>query len=79
MVILPTVSKPPQIAVNGDNGLLTVYEVAALLQVSRWTVYHWAAQHRGPPAVRIGNRVRFERAAFDQWVADGAPMDEEAS
>lgn len=47
--------------------LLTVSEAAKLLRISPWTLYHHV-QRGILPAVRIGRRVRFSRAALEAWL-----------
>lgn len=46
--------------------LLTVNQVAALLAVSRTTVYRLCAQ--GCPVLRVGYHLRFEQAAVMRWI-----------
>ena len=47
--------------------LLTVPEVAELLQVSEWSVKALVRQGR-IPVVRIGRSVRFRPADLERWV-----------
>ena len=49
--------------------LLSVKEVAELLQVSVRTIYDWRYQGLGPPAIMIGRLVRFEPNEIDRWLA----------
>lgn len=49
--------------------LLTVPEVAALLRFTEKSVYAMVSARR-IPFVRIGNRLRFERAAVLRWVSE---------
>jgi len=54
--------------VNDDDRLLTVPEVAALLQMSPGGVYHLISQRR-IPTVHISSRcVRFRRSALLAWI-----------
>ncbi len=50
--------------------LLTVEEVAQLLQVPVRTLYAWRTRQCGPPAIRIGRFLRYEPSAVEQWIAD---------
>ena len=49
--------------------LLSVKEVAELLQVSARTIYDWRYQGLGPPAIMIGRLVRYEPNEIDRWLA----------
>ena len=48
--------------------LLTVDEVAALLQVPKSTLYYWRYQRQGPTAVRIGRALRYRRTDINAFV-----------
>jgi excisionase family DNA binding protein len=50
--------------------LLTVEELAELLQVPRATVYQWRSTGRGPRGVRVGRHVRYRRAEVERWLAE---------
>ena len=58
----------PQIK-NGD--VLDVAEAAALLKVSKETVYKRVRDNAIPHA-RVGRRLLFHKQSLVQWVADGA-------
>jgi excisionase family DNA binding protein len=60
----------PQIK-NSD--ILDVDEAAALLKVSRRTVYNHVKAGKMPHA-RVGRKLLFSRAKLSQWVADGADL-----
>jgi excisionase family DNA binding protein len=60
----------PQIK-NSD--ILDVDEAAALLKVSRRTVYNHVKAGKIPHA-RVGRKLLFSRAKLNQWVADGADL-----
>jgi excisionase family DNA binding protein len=49
--------------------LLSVREVAELLQVPVRTIYDWRYRGLGPPAIRIGRHVRYEPNEVDRWLA----------
>ena len=47
--------------------LLTVRDVAKLLQFHEKTIYAWA--ERGElPCMRVGNRLRFDPSAVSRWL-----------
>ena len=48
--------------------LLSVEEVAELLQVPIQTIYAWRFQRRGPTPMRIGRYLRFDPADVARWV-----------
>lgn len=49
-------------------GWMTPAECAAHVGVSRNTLGTWRARGEGPPHVKVGQVVRYERAAVDQWM-----------
>lgn len=57
--------------------ILTAYEVAAILKISKWLVYKLAKERTRSgavrehplPVLRIGASVKFLRKDFDSWVA----------
>jgi len=53
--------------------MLTVGQVARMLNCSTRTVYRMADKGSIPPPVRFGSLVRWNRKAIDAWVADGCP------
>jgi excisionase family DNA binding protein len=58
------ISKPAQ---NGD--LLTVQQVADLLQYSRHTVYVWICKNQLPISYhKFPRGVRFKRSEVDRWI-----------
>ena len=48
--------------------LLSVSEVAALLQVPARTLYQWRFRGEGPIAMRIGRYLRFDPRDVEAWV-----------
>ena len=53
--------------------LLTVNDVAWLLNCSARTVYRLADSGRIPPPVRLGRLVRWSRRTLEVWLAEGCP------
>ena len=49
--------------------LLTVQDVAEILNVSSSAIYHWRLTGAGPPAIILGNnRVRFDPQQLRAWI-----------
>jgi len=53
--------------------LLTVEEVAKLLQVHTVTVYRMAEAGK-LPGFKVGNRWRFQRDSLERWMVDQAQL-----
>ena len=66
---------PPPVR-NGD--ILDVDEAAALLKVSKKTVYNRVKENTIPYA-RLGRKLLFHRQSLVQWVADGGDRAKRAS
>jgi excisionase family DNA binding protein len=57
--------------------LLTLEELAAMLRVSKFTVYDWRSRNYGPPAIRLRGHLRYRRREVDAWLdahSDGSPV-----
>jgi excisionase family DNA binding protein len=50
--------------------LLTVQELAEILQVSVKTIYTWRYRGEGPPGVVVGRHLRFRAADVVAWLDD---------
>lgn len=48
--------------------LLTVADVAELLQVPARTLYTWRSKGEGPPGFRVGRHLRFDPADVRVWL-----------
>jgi excisionase family DNA binding protein len=48
--------------------LWTVHDVATFLGVPVGTIYQWRVRGEGPPAIRLGRHLRYDRAAVLAWV-----------
>jgi excisionase family DNA binding protein len=57
-----------EVRVPADDVLLTEAEVADLLRVSQRTVRRWRNEGTGPPALRVGRRIRYRRSAVEAWL-----------
>jgi excisionase family DNA binding protein len=49
--------------------LLTVRDLAAMLQVGTRTIYNLSAAGKLPAPLKIGGSVRWERVVIDTWLA----------
>jgi excisionase family DNA binding protein len=56
-----------------DAALLTVDQVADLIQCSTRHVYRMEERGELPRAVRLGANVRWPRQHIDAWIAAGCP------
>jgi excisionase family DNA binding protein len=48
--------------------LMSVKELAELLQVSVKTIYDWRYRGLGPAAIRVGRHDRYEPAEIERWL-----------
>lgn len=48
--------------------LMSVQELAELLQVSVKTIYDWRYRGLGPKAIRVGRHVRYEPDEIERWL-----------
>ncbi|MBN1341747.1 MAG: helix-turn-helix domain-containing protein [Phycisphaerae bacterium] len=53
--------------------MLTVHDVAGMLNCSTRTVYRLIDSGRMPRPVRLGALVRWPRVAIESWIALGCP------
>jgi excisionase family DNA binding protein len=51
-----------------DRALLTTRQVAEYLVVPISTIHRWQYVGTGPPAIRVGRHLRFDRADLDDWI-----------
>jgi excisionase family DNA binding protein len=49
---------------------LTADELAERLKVAQSTLWQWRLRNYGPPAVRVGGKLRYRRKAVEQWEAE---------
>jgi excisionase family DNA binding protein len=63
------------VALEQSQRFLTLLEVAALVRISRTTVY--ALARRGElPTIRVGGQIRVSREALEEWLAKNARTSE---
>jgi excisionase family DNA binding protein len=48
--------------------LLTVADVAEILNVPVSTVHHWAVRGEGPPSFKVGKHRRFDADEVKAWL-----------
>jgi len=48
--------------------LLTVEQLAALLQIPVSTIYQWRYLNQGPPGFKVGRHLRFEKSDVEAWL-----------
>lgn len=53
-----------------DHRLLTEIQAADFLRLSSRTLQAWRCQRVGPPFVRVGRAVRYQRSALVSWTAE---------
>ena len=53
-----------------DDQLLTLQDVAELLEVSPNTVYYWRYQRTGPKGHKVGRRVRYWKSDVLAWLRE---------
>jgi excisionase family DNA binding protein len=61
-------ANPLEAAQPPPSRLLTVQELAELLQVPAKTIYTWRYKGVGPQAVRIGRHLRFRAEDVVAWL-----------
>jgi predicted site-specific integrase-resolvase len=52
---------------NGATVWLTAAELADRLKVAQSTLWQWNLRGYGPPAVRIGGKLRYRVEAVEAW------------
>ena len=58
------------------QAMLTVHDVARMLNCSVRTVYRLNDAGKMPKPVRLGALVRWPRQAIEHWINDGCPVGE---
>ena len=49
--------------------LLTIEQVAELLQVPVETLYYWRSKGHGPQAIKVGKYLRWQAEDVEAWIA----------
>lgn len=63
----------PTVGVGGQ--LMTINEVATMLQIPVGTMYQWRHRGLGPAGLRIGRHVRYRLSDVEAWLARQAVDD----
>jgi len=50
-----------------DAPLWTVHELSMYLKIPVGTIYQWRHRGEGPPAMRLGNHLRWDPGAVQKW------------
>ncbi len=61
---------------KNDSLLITVREVASLLQISERSVWRLVTTKRIIPPIYIGRLARWRRADIIRWIHEGCPSNE---
>ena len=56
-----------RVRVNGATIWLTAAELADRLKVAQSTLWQWNLRDYGPPAVRMGGKLRYRVEAVEAW------------
>jgi excisionase family DNA binding protein len=56
-----------RVRANGATVWLTASELANRLKVAQSTLWQWNLRNYGPPAVRIGGKLRYRVEAVEAW------------
>lgn len=52
--------------------LLSIDELASMLQVPKKTVHQWRYVGHGPPALKVGRHLRFRPSDVERWLEERA-------
>ena len=63
----------PRAGTGETPAMLTVRDVARMLNCSTRTVYRLTGSGRMPRPVKLGVLVRWPRVAIDEWMSQGCP------
>jgi excisionase family DNA binding protein len=58
-----------------DTRLLTITQLAELLQVPVGTLYRWRSRCEGPPGIRMGRHLRYSADDVARWLEEAASAD----
>jgi DNA-binding transcriptional MerR regulator len=66
-------------SVESDERLLTEKATARLLCVSSRTLQTWRSKGLGPPFVRVGRAIRYDRRRLIEWMNENTVEPKKAS
>ncbi len=55
-------------AMEHEDRLITVQELADYLEVPVKTLYAWRYRREGPPGFRVGRHLRYRWADIERWI-----------
>ena len=50
-----------------DDRLWSIHDVSKYLGVPVGTLYQWRVRSEGPPALKLGRHLRYDRVAVREW------------
>jgi excisionase family DNA binding protein len=66
----PDVVEPGEVANSESNNVLSIQEVAKLLNVPVSTIYAWKRRGEGPPYYKVGRKLRYRKSDARKWLAE---------
>jgi excisionase family DNA binding protein len=64
------VEEPGKVANSESNNVLSIQEVAKLLNVPVSTIYAWKRRGEGPPYDKVGRKLRYRKSDARKWLAE---------
>jgi excisionase family DNA binding protein len=64
------VEEPGEVANSESHNVLSIQEVAKLLNVPVSTIYAWNRHGVGPPHYKVGRKLRYRKGNARKWLAE---------
>jgi excisionase family DNA binding protein len=64
------VEEPGEVANSESHNVLSIQEVAKLLNVPVSTIYGWKRRGEGPPYYKVGRKLRYRKSDARKWLAE---------
>ena len=64
------VEEPGEVANSESHNVLSIQEVAKLLNVPVSTIYGWKRRGVGPPYYKVGRKLRYRKSDARKWLAE---------
>ena len=64
------VEEPGEVANSESYNVLSIQEVAKLLNVPVSTIYGWKRRGEGPPYYKVGRKLRYRKSDARKWLAE---------
>jgi excisionase family DNA binding protein len=61
--------EPGEVANNESHNVLSIQEVAKLLNVPVSAIYAWNRRGVGPPHYKVGRKLRYQKSDARKWLA----------